>query len=97
MTTKPIAIIIRKIIRHNHTESNALSYTLDKLTDRITEVHAAVSEHDIDVEFGLIRRFGIRSAPVLIFERNGAEITRLTGLVSADEIMDAIDYAKVEY
>ena len=91
---KPIAIIIRKLSRVNCRPCAVLGYALNEMTDQLTAANAVVSEHDIDVEFGLIRKYGITSVPCLIFERNGAEITRLNGLVSAAEVMDAVQFAK---
>lgn len=92
---KPTAIIIRKLSRVNCRPCAVLTYALNDIADQLTAVNAQVSEHDIDVEFGLIRKYGITSVPTLIFERNGAEITRLNGLVSTAEILDAVEYAKV--
>lgn len=94
MTTKPIAIIIRKLSRVGCRPCAVVTYALNEMTDQLSQVNAHVSEHDIDVEFGLIRKYGITSVPVLIFERNGAEITRLNGLVSAAEVLDAVQFAK---
>lgn len=93
--TKPIAIIIRNITRFDSRKCDALNYTLAEMESQLTKVNAGVSEHDIDVEFGLVRKYGITSVPTLIFERNGAEITRITGLATTEEILDAVDYAKV--
>lgn len=90
----PINIIIRKLSKANCRPCAALSYALNDIEAKLTEANAAVSEHDIDVEFGLIRKYGITSVPVLIFERNGAEITRLNGMVSPEEILDAVEHAK---
>lgn len=94
MTTKPIVIIIRNITRLDR-KCDALNYTLAEMESQLTKANACVSEHDIDVEFGLIRKYGITSVPTLLFERNGAEITRITGLATTEEILDAVDYAKV--
>lgn len=93
--TKPIAIIIRKLSRPNCRPCTALTYAINEITDQLTALNAVVSEHDVDVENGLIRKYGITSVPTLIFERNGAEITRLNGLVSTAEILDAVEHAKV--
>lgn len=95
MTTKPIAIIIRKLSRVGCRPCAVLGYALDEMSDQLAQANAVVSEHDIDVEFGLIRKYGITSVPVLIMERNGAEITRINGMATAEEILDAVDYAKV--
>lgn len=94
-STKPTAIIIRKLSRQNCRPCTVLSYAINEITDQLASLNAHVSEHDVDVEFGLIRKYGLTSVPVMIFERNGAEITRLNGLVSTAEILDAVEYAKV--
>jgi len=93
-TTNPIEITIRKLGRPGCRPCATLSYGIASITDKLTEEHATVIEHDIEAEPDLIERYGITGVPVLIFERNGTEITRLNGLVSADEIVDAVDYAK---
>lgn len=92
---KPIAIIIRKLSRPGCRPCTALTYALDAIADDLTKVNAHVSEHDVEVENGLIRKYGITSVPVLIYERNGTEMARHIGMVSAAEILDAVEHAKV--
>lgn len=41
-----------------------------------------------------IDQYGLTSVPVLVFMRNGIEVTRLIDLRPVDEIIDAIEYAK---
>lgn len=94
-STNPIEIVIRKLGRPGCRPCAILAYGIASITDKLTEEHATVIEHDIVAEPELIDKYGITGVPVLIFERNGQEITRLNGLVSADEIVDAVDYAKV--
>lgn len=93
--TKPIAITIRKLSKPNCRPCAVLSYAMADISAKLTQANAVVSEHDIEVETELIERYGITGVPVLIFERNGAEIARLTGMVSTAEILDAVEYAKV--
>lgn len=93
--TKPIEITIRKLSKPNCRPCAILAYGIASITDKLTEEHATVIEHDIVAEPELIDKYGITGVPALIFERSGVEITRLNGLVSADEIVDAVDYAKV--
>lgn len=93
--TNPIEITIRKLSKPNCRPCAILAYGIASITDKLTEINATVIEHDIVAEPELIYKYGITGVPVLIFERNGEEITRLNGLVSADEIVDAVDYAKV--
>lgn len=42
-----------------------------------------------------IDRYNLGSVPTLVFVRNGAEVHRLVGLRPVDEIVDAIEHAKV--
>lgn len=96
----PIEITIRKLSKPNCRPCAILAYGIASITDKLTEEHATVIEHDIVAEPEILAKYDtkknpISEPPVLIFERNGQEITRLNGLVSADEIVDAVDYAKV--
>lgn len=90
-----INVIIRKLSKPGCRPCQALTYALDSIREELAEHNATVSEHNVDVEVGLIRKYGITSVPVLIMERNGAEITRLNGMVSAQEVIDAVEHAKV--
>ena len=92
--TKPIEIVIRKLGKPGCRPCAILAYGIASITDKLTEENATVIEHDIVAEPELIDKYGITGVPVLVFERSGVEITRLNGLVSADEIVDAVDYAK---
>ena len=94
-STKPIEIVIRKLGKPGCRPCAILAYGIASITDKLTEEHATVIEHDIVAEPELSDKYGITGVPVLVFERSGVEITRLNGLVSADEIVDAVDYAKV--
>lgn len=91
----PITIIIRKLSKPNCRPCAVLSYAMADIADQLTAANAVVSEHDIEVEHGLIDKYGITGVPVLIFERNGIEVARLNGMVSATEVLDAVEYAKV--
>jgi thioredoxin 1 len=42
----------------------------------------------------VIKKYKLSSVPTLIFERNGLEVHRITGLVGTEEIEDAIKFAK---
>lgn len=88
----------------------ALSFAIDANKDVIAEAGAIVKSYNItqtpkvvntdlaqdgdDEDLTLVDKFGISSTPVLIFFRNGVEMTRLAGKVAFAEVLDAIDYAK---
>lgn len=92
--TKPIEITIRKLQRKGCQPCVALGHMLAENAGRLAELNTTVSEHDIDEEYGLIRKYDLRGLPTMIFERNGAVMTSITGYTSFDEIVDAIEYAK---
>lgn len=50
---------------------------------------------DISEKPEVIDQYGLTSVPVLVFERNGLEVHRITGLRPTEEIIDAIEFAKV--
>jgi thioredoxin 1 len=50
---------------------------------------------DIEEQPEVIDQYGLTSVPVLVFERNGVEVHRITGLRPTEEIIDAIEFAKV--
>lgn len=99
-STNPIEITIRKLGKPGCRPCAILAYGIASITGKLMEEHATVIEHDIEAEPEILAKYNTKKNPisgdnpVLIFERNGQEITRLNGLVSADEIVDAVDYAK---
>jgi thioredoxin 1 len=50
---------------------------------------------DITEQPEVIDQYGLTSVPVLLFERNGVEVGRIVGLVGTEEIVEAIEFAKV--
>jgi thioredoxin 1 len=57
---------------------------------------AELVEINIDNQPEAVDQYGLNSVPVLSFERNGVEIIRLTGLRPVEEIVEAIELAKVQ-
>jgi thioredoxin 1 len=56
---------------------------------------ATLENIDITENPEVIDQYGLSSVPVLVFERSGVEVGRIVGLVGAEEIIDAIEHAKV--
>jgi thioredoxin 1 len=50
---------------------------------------------DINEQPEVIDQYGLTSVPVLVLERNGVEVGRIVGLVGTEEIVEAIEFAKV--
>lgn len=72
-----------------------LKYVLREEADTLKVEGATVIEHDVTVERDLIEKYGIQGTPVLVFERNGIEMARLSGMVNIREIYDAIEFSRV--
>jgi thioredoxin 1 len=56
---------------------------------------ASLINIDIEEHPEVIDQYGLTSVPVLVFERNGVEVGRIVGLVGTEEIIEAIEFAKV--
>jgi thioredoxin 1 len=56
---------------------------------------ATLENIDITEQPEVIEQYGLTSVPVLVFERSGVEVHRLVGLRPTEEIIDAIEHAKV--
>jgi thioredoxin 1 len=55
---------------------------------------ATLENIDITEQPEVIDQYGLTSVPVLVFERSGVEVHRITGLRPTEEIIDAIEFAK---
>jgi thioredoxin 1 len=89
-----MTIIIRKLSRPNCRPCAAIANYIAEIEPQLAELGATVSEHDVMAEPELIDKYGITGVPVLVYERNGIEVARLNGLVSPQEIIDALEHAK---
>jgi thioredoxin-like negative regulator of GroEL len=56
---------------------------------------ATLENIDITERPEVVDQYGLTSVPVLVFERSGVEVHRIVGLRPTEEIIDAIEYAKV--
>jgi thioredoxin 1 len=70
------------------------------LANYLTEIDFA--EHNVKLESidiadqpEAIDQYGLTSVPVLAFFRSGVEVTRIIGLRPVEEIVSAIEHAKV--
>ena len=46
---------------------------------------------DVDIELGIAARFGVRSIPTLVVLRDGEPIAAQSGVMSAEELVGALD------
>ena len=63
---------------------------IDLFNAGATLVNIDITEHP-----EVIDQYGLSSVPVMVFERSGVEVHRLVGLRPTEEILDAIEHAKV--
>ena len=56
---------------------------------------ATLENIDITEQPEVIDKYNLNSVPVLVFERNGVEVGRIVGLAGTEEILEAIEHAKV--
>jgi thioredoxin-like negative regulator of GroEL len=56
---------------------------------------ATLENIDIEEHPEVIEQYGLSSVPVLVMLRSGVEVNRLIGLRPPEEIIDAIEHAKV--
>lgn len=71
-----------------------LGKTLEANAARIESVGATLTTLNISENPALIDEYQITSVPVLVFKRNGIEMTRVYGNVNFDDVLAAIEYAK---
>jgi thioredoxin-like negative regulator of GroEL len=86
-------ITIKKFSRKDCRPCKALANYLGEI-DLFT-VGATLENIDIEEHPEVIEQYDLSSVPVLVMERSGVEVHRLTGLRPIDEVIDAIEYAKV--
>jgi thioredoxin 1 len=56
---------------------------------------ATLENIDITEQPEVIEKYNLNSVPVLVMERSGVEVHRIVGLRPTEEIIDAIEHAKV--
>lgn len=86
-------ITIKKFSKPGCVPCAALANYLGEL-DLFT-LGATIENVDIEEHPEAIEQYGLSSVPVLAFFRSGVEVHRLVGLRPTEEIIDAIEYAKV--
>lgn len=87
-------LVLRKLSQPNCRPCAVVAQYLTTIADELTQLGAVITEHDVAAEPQVAAKYGVMSVPVLVVERNGHEMARLTGLVSPAEILDAVQAAK---
>jgi thioredoxin 1 len=86
-------ITIKKFSKKDCRPCQALSNYLGEIDLYIAG--ATLENIDIEESPEVIDKYGLSSVPVLVMERNGVEVGRIVGLVGTEEIVEAIEFAKV--
>lgn len=71
-----------------------LGKTLEANAARLESVGATLTTLNISENPSLIDEYKITSVPVLVFKRNGIEMTRVHGNVNFDDVLAAVEFAK---
>jgi thioredoxin 1 len=61
----------------------------------LESLNAKLTEIDIEDDESAVHDYGLQSVPTLVFKRSGVEVHRIVGLRPTEEIIDAIEHAKV--
>jgi thioredoxin 1 len=86
-------ITIKKFSRKDCRPCKALANYLGDID--LFGLGATLENIDIEEHPEVIEQYDLSSVPVLAFERSGVEVYRITGLRPPEEIIDAIEHAKV--
>jgi thioredoxin 1 len=86
-------ITIKKFSRNDCRPCKALANYLGDMD--LFGLGATLENVDIEEHPEVIEQYGLSSVPVLVMERSGVEVNRLIGLRPPEEIIDAIEHAKV--
>jgi thioredoxin-like negative regulator of GroEL len=86
-------ITIKKFSRKDCRPCKALANYLGDMD--LFGLGATLENVDIEEHPEVIEQYGLSSVPVMVLERSGVEVTRLIGLRPPEEIIDAIEHAKV--
>lgn len=71
-----------------------LGKTLEANATRLETEGATLTTLNISENPTLIDEYKITSVPVLVFKRNGVEMTRVHGNVNFDDVLAAVEYTK---
>lgn len=71
-----------------------LGKTLEANAERLESAGATLTTLNISENPSLIDEYKITSVPVLVFKRNGIEMTRVPGNVNFDDVLAAVEYTK---
>ena len=86
-------ITIKKFSRKDCRPCKALANYLGDID--LFNAGATLENIDIEEHPEVIEKYDLSSVPVMVFERNEVEVGRIVGLVGTEEILDAIEHAKV--
>jgi thioredoxin 1 len=86
-------ITIKKFSRQDCRPCKVLANYLGEID--LFGLGATLENIDIEENPEVIEQYGLSSVPVIVMERSGVEVHRIIGLRPTEEIIDAIEHAKV--
>jgi len=88
------AIKIIKIGQDGCRPCRVVEYMLEANADIFAVEGAAVESINLTQQPDKAEQYGVMSTPVLVFERNGIEVTRINGMCNIDDVIGAIEKAR---
>ena len=88
------AIKIIKIGQDGCRPCRVVEYMLEANADIFAVEGAAVESINLTQQRDKAEQYGVMSTPVLVFERNGIEVTRINGMCNIDDVIGAIEKAR---
>lgn len=85
-------VTIKKLVGNNCKYCAILGNYLSEID--LESEGATLEEINVSDQPEVAEQYGIMNVPVLVFERNGIEISRSVGLVPVEQIVDSIQHAK---
>ena len=87
-------VTIRKMKKEECFPCQMLGSIIEEMQDELQAEGVQVVEHDVIDEPEIASKYGLMGVPVLIFERDGKEVTRRTGMIAREEILYIISQVK---
>ena len=88
------AIKIIKIGQDGCRPCKVVEYMLEANADIFAVEGATIESINLSQQPEMTERYGVMSTPVLVFERNGIEHSRINGVCNVDDVIGAIEKAR---
>lgn len=92
--TKPERIItIKKLTQDKCNPCRVVGFMLDAESELLEAMGVVVEEVNLSANPDMVEKYNVMSTPVLVFEKSGVEVGRISGMCNFDDVLGAIDAA----